>query len=140
MSADSRSYRFQKQERSLSPVQLVPIQQPSKPENLQYTKKVLKKVYGIKPATEKPLKIIPPNQRIRLLCIDAPLRLVSNKTSVSDENTYDNSRTLITRFGSRRRVVRLHDQLLNPVLGRGSRLRSSSHDRDRNMIEISTFN
>ena len=128
MSAESRSYRFRKQERSLSPVQLVSIQQPHKPENLQFTKKVLKKVYGIKPATEKPLKVIAPNQRIKFLCIDAPLRQVSNKTSNSDENTYDNSRSFSSRFGSRRRVVRLHNGLLNPVLGKGIRLRSSSDD------------
>ena len=140
MSAESRSYRFQKQERSLSPVQLVPIQQPFKTENLQFTKKVLKKVYGIKPSTEKPLKVITPNQRIRFLCIDAPLRQVSNKASISDENTYDNSRTFTSRFGSRRRVGRLHDGLLNPVLGKASRLRSPSNDRDKNMIEISSFN
>jgi hypothetical protein len=140
MSAEPRSYRFHKQERSLSPVPLVPIQQPYKPENLQFTKKVLKKVYGIKPATEKPLKVITPHQRIRFLCIDAPMRQVSNKASISDENTYDNSRSSSSRFGSRRRVVRLHDGLLNPVLGKASRLRSSSNDRDKKIIEISSFN
>ena len=139
MSAESRSYRFQKQESSLSPVQLVSIQQPPKPENLQFTKKV-KKVYGIKPPTEKPLKVIVPNQRIKFLCIAAPLKQISNKTSNSDEKTCDNSRSFSSRFGSRRRVVRLHNGLLNPVLGKGIRLRSASNDQDNKMIEISSFN
>lgn len=134
-SFESRMHRFQNYERSPLPVSLVPI----KAENVKYPKKILKKVYGIKPITEKPLRVITPGQRIRFLCIDAPLRPTSNKLEMNDESSTDNMRSFTTDFRSRRRVVRLHDKILNPILGNGSRLKNHLNDKEIKGIDVTKF-
>lgn len=69
-------------------------------------------------------------ERIRFLSIDAPVRSTSNKQSISEECSPDNARTLTGSLNSRRRVLRLHDRILNPILGYTSRLKRHLNDRE----------